>query len=405
MNILYICHRFPFPAKDGSRVRSFNIINHLRQQGHKVWVSSMVRDAHEEQQGQGIAQYCHDFTMARTTEWVQKVRMVARLMTPEPSSMGYFYSAQMQKQIDQILNEQHIDLIYVHCSSVAQYVTRVKGIPKILDFVDMDSQKWLSFTAFKSFPLNFGYWLEGSKLARAERNLTEHFDLCTTITRSECDSLDGFKPNSPTDWFSNGVDSDYFIPNQEDYNPQQVSFIGRMDYYPNEQAVSYFCHQVLPLIRQQVANAEFVIVGAAPSNAVLELAQLPGVTVTGFVDDVRDYVRKSAVMVAPLSIARGTQNKILEAMALGVPVITSPLGARGIDGEAGVDFKVATDTQQYCDQVVAIMNDRQLREQYALAGRTRIERNYSWPYVLERLDGLIQNTLSSNQSNLSSLNN
>jgi len=394
VNILYICHRFPYPAKDGSRVRSFNIINHFRQQGHKVWVCSMVRDAVEAQEGHGIKDYCHDYRMAQTNETVQKLRMVGRLFTPQPSSMGYFYSSQMKQQIETLLAQQDFDLIYVHCSSVAQYVTQVKDVPKILDFVDMDSQKWLSFTQFKSFPINLGYWLEGTKLERAERKLSNEFDLCTTITRSECDTLDSFKQAGTSDWFSNGVDSEYFCPSVNDYKSHVVSFIGRMDYYPNEQAVSYFCHQILPLLREKMVNAQFIIIGAAPSDAVLKLAEIDGVTVTGFVDDVRDYVRDSAVMVAPLSIARGTQNKILEAMALGVPVVTSELGARGIDGDPDKDFMVATTPEQYCQLLFNLMSDPQLRQEFAQQGRVRIENNYSWPYVLERLDRLVQSTIS-----------
>ncbi len=403
MNILYICHRFPFPAKDGSRVRSFNIINHFRQQGHKVWVSSVARNKQEAQQGQGIKDYCYDYRMARTYEWFQKARMVSRLFTAEPSSMGYFYSPEMKSQIKQLLSEQRFDLIYVHCSSVAHYVSHVSHIPKILDFVDMDSQKWLSFTQFKPFPIKWGYWLEGVKLQRAERQLSERFDLCTTITRSECDTLESFGKGSTNDWFSNGVDSEYFIPGKNAYQAHVVSFIGRMDYYPNEQAVSYFCHEILPLLRQKIANAEFVIIGAYPSDEVKKLALLPGVTVTGFVDDVRDYVRNSAVMVAPLSIARGTQNKILEAMALGVPVVTSELGARGIDGDPGKDFIVANTPQQYCEQLFALMSDATLRHHLSLQGRARIENNYSWSYVLRRLDALVNATVETESAQSSAI--
>jgi len=389
MNILYVCHRFPYPAKDGSRVRSFNIIEHFRQQGHRVWVSSMARDENEQRQGQGIIEYCHEFTMARTVEWVQKLRMVGRLFTTEPSSMGYFYCRTMQRQINQLLAQHDFDLIYVHCSSVAQYVSDVEGIPKILDYVDMDSQKWLSFAQYKAFPLNLGYRLEGTKLAAEERKLSAKFDLCTTITRAECDTLEELALNGLNDWFSNGVDSQYFVPHSHGYNNHQVCFIGRMDYYPNEQAVTDFCHQVLPLLKQKIPDATFLIVGAAPTDNVKKLANIDGVTVTGFVDDVRDYVRKSAVMVAPLSIARGTQNKILETMALGVPVVTSDVGARGIDGDSINDFVVANSPMEYCDAVVQMMTNELVRQRYAKAGRKRIEENYSWSYVLMRLDNLI----------------
>jgi sugar transferase (PEP-CTERM/EpsH1 system associated) len=221
------------------------------------------------------------------------------------------------------------DLILVHCSSVAQYVAGVRGIPKILDFGDMDSQKWLEYARYRPFPLAAGYWLEGKKLEREERRLARLFDLCTATTRAEWETLEGYRTGVATDWFPNGVDSTYFTPTAEPYDANTICFVGRMDYYPNQQCMFDFCANVLPLIRARRPETKLLIVGADPSLAVKKLGDLPGITVTGSVDDVRPYLWRSALMVAPLMIARGTQNKVLEAMAAGVPVVEPRGGGRG----------------------------------------------------------------------------
>src|SRR5262249_40938348 len=154
-------------------------------------------------------------------------------------------------------------------------------------------------------PLSAGYWIEGTKLQRAEQRLARCFDVCTTITRAEQATLDGYGTGVLTDWFPNGVDSSYFSPSDEPYEPDTICFVGRMDYYPNQECMTDFCANVLPRIQARRPRAKLLIVGADPTPAVLKLGELPGVTVTGSVPDVRPYLARSALMVAPLNIARG----------------------------------------------------------------------------------------------------
>ena len=166
MKILYVCHRFPFPPKRGGKIRPFNMIRHLHAQGHEVTVCSLARSDDEATEGEGIAPHCAALRDgagdAIRCRWL---RMVARLPTPTPSSMGFFYSPELARTHPaRCCASERFDLIFVHCSSVAQYVEHVRGIPKILDFGDMDSQKWLEYARYKPFPLSLGYRLEGSKM-------------------------------------------------------------------------------------------------------------------------------------------------------------------------------------------------------------------------------------------------
>jgi len=389
MNILYLCHRFPYPPKRGGKIRPFNMIRHLAAAGHQVTVCSLARSAAEAEEGQGIAPYCASFKMGHVTNWVQVLRMVVRLPLPTPSSMGFFFSPELAAHVNGLLQSAKWDLIFVHCSSVAQYVAHVQGVPKILDFGDMDSQKWFEYANYKPFPLSLGYRLEGSKMLAAEKRLARSFDLCTATTRAEWETLNAYGTGVDTDWFPNGVDAEFFCPTDEPYDADTVSFIGRMDYYPNQECMARFCKQVWPLLKNQRPNMKLLIVGADPSPAMRKLGDLPGVTVTGSVPDVRPFIRSSALMVAPLSIARGTQNKILEAMAMGVPVVTSSVAAGGVDAQAGAHLLVADSPQAYADAIVQIVDSPAERSRLALAGRQRMLSHHAWPRSMERLDGII----------------
>jgi sugar transferase (PEP-CTERM/EpsH1 system associated) len=332
--------------------------------------------------------------MVQVHDAIQAARMVTRLPTPTPSSFGYFHSPTLAARIDRLVTTENFDLIFVHCSSVAPYVAHVKNVPKILDFGDMDSQKWLEYARQKAFPVSMGYWLEGIKLTAAEKRLARAFDVCTATTRAEWETLDGYRTAVATDWFPNGVDADYFAPSGEGYGCDEICFVGRMDYYPNQACMLAFCADVWPRIRERRPDARLAIVGADPSAAIRRLGTLPGVIVTGSVKDVRPYLLRSAVMVAPLSIARGTQNKLLEAMACGIPVVTSSIAAGGVDAIAGTHLLVADTPADVAAATLSLMDDPGRRDSLARAGRARVLTHHAWPESMRRLDTIIDNCVT-----------
>jgi sugar transferase (PEP-CTERM/EpsH1 system associated) len=315
--------------------------------------------------------------------------MIVRLPLVTPSSMGYFYSAELAREVRRLLASQAWDLIFVHCSSVAQYVEHVRDVPKILDFGDMDSQKWLEYARYKSFPLSLGYWLEGQKMLAAEKRLARRFDLCTATTRAEWETLQGYGTGAATDWFPNGVDSGFFCPSDGAYEADTISFIGRMDYYPNQECMARFCRETWPLLKARRPAMKLLIVGADPSPEMRALGELPGVTVTGSVPDVRPYIRGSALMVAPLAIARGTQNKILEAMAMGVPVVTSSVAAGGVDALPGDHLLVADSPEDLAAAILRVVENADERQRLSEAGRARMLSHHSWAGSMKRLDAII----------------
>ena len=400
MKILYVTHRMPYPPKDGARVKAFHCIAHLHQQGHQVTVAVSARDQAEMEAVPGLLAHCDKVLVARVHGPLQKLRMVACLASTRPSSMGYFQSAALARQIRDALRTEHFDLICVHSSSVATYVEDVTDVPKLLDFVDMDSQKWLDYATFKPFPLSFGYWLEGKKLERAERRLAGKFDLNAVVTPGELESLNTIAPRADNHWYPNGVNVDACVPAPELAEAHSLVFVGRMDYFPNEGAVVWFCDAVMPGLRGRYPDVHLYIVGADPTPTVRALASQAGVTVTGTVPEVHPWVSRATVSIAPVKLARGMQNKILEAMALQVPVVASPKPAQGVDAVLGEHLLAADSAEDWLNTLSRLFDDPEERARLALAGRERVLENHRWDAIMrDRFDPLIARCVENFQRN------
>jgi sugar transferase (PEP-CTERM/EpsH1 system associated) len=387
VKILFLCHRLPYPPNRGARIRPFNVIHHLSRT-HEVTVACLIRSASEAAAARDLKAHCAKLLTARVGALSSTARMLARLPTRSPLSFGYFYSPRLARMISEEVRRTQYDLAFVHCSSVAPYVSGL-SLPKILDFGDMDSEKWMIFAARKRLPASLVYRLEGRRLQRHEAALAACFDACTCTTPAEVDTLRSLGFTGLSEHLHNGVDSAYFEPSAEPYRTQRACFLGQMDYYPNEECVVHFCQDILPRIRARRADAELIIIGAQPSRRVRALARMPGVTVTGAVADVRPYARTSALSIAPMSIARGTQNKILESLAMGVPVVCSSLAARGVDVVPGEHLLTADDPSDFADAVLRLMNDPAERRRFAAAGRARVVSHHSWADSMTQLDRLI----------------
>jgi sugar transferase (PEP-CTERM/EpsH1 system associated) len=393
MKILFVCHRVPFPPKRGGKIRPFNIIQHWTKSGHEVTVASLARSPREADEAAGLRQHCARAIVEIIPDSVAWPRTLAWVPTRQPSSFAYFWSPKLARAVRDELATGTYDLAFVHCSSVAAYVGNVPrgvdgGALRMIDFGDMDSQKWREYVRSQPFPKSFVYWVEALKTEAAERRLAAQFDFCTATTRAELESLRSLGTTTPSDWFPNGVDATFFAPVPE-YDANLVSFIGRMDYYPNQLAVQRFCADILPKLRAVRPEVRFEIVGADPPPFVRDLGKLPGVTVTGSVPDVRPYVTRAALTVAPLSIARGTQNKILESMALGVPVVCSVQASHGVDAIDGQHLIAASTDDEYVAAIRRIVESPDERRGFAERGRARVLSNHAWSSSLTRLDGLV----------------
>lgn len=397
MKILFVCHRFPYPPQRGGKIRPFNIIKHLNK-SHDVTVASLTRSPEEAKNGKGLGNYCNKYFMGNMTLFLAFMNILKNLPFLKPFSMGYFYSKVLNENVQKELLDNQYDLIIVHCSSVGQYVEDIASVPKIMDFGDMDSQKWLIYSKIRKFPLNLVYLYEGVTLERFEKILSKKFSLSTCTTLLEKKTLDSYQTANATDWFPNGVDTDYFKPSGQAYEADTLCFLGRMDYYPNQECIIDFCNNTLPLIKEKRPKVKLFIIGAEPSRKILSLSHIPGVTVTGTVDDVRGYIQKCAVNIAPLNIARGTQNKILESLAMGVPVVSSEIAAGGVDAVPGEHFLTGGTHREFADSVLRLLENPEERDLFAKAGRERMITNHNWESSMERLDAIIEKCMNNSKT-------
>jgi len=391
MRILFVCHRLPFPPNRGGKIRPFHMIQHLGR-NHSVVVASLAHTEQELREGQPLADYCEQViaeVLPNRIRWMQAFRA---LFSAIPSSVAFFWSEKLALRIREAFRQRRFDAIFVHCAFVAPYARNLPCAFRVLDYGDVDSGKWFDYSRSKSFPLSFGYWIEAKKLRRFEEKLAGEFDLCTATTQGELEEVQKLNPNVPSAVIPNGVDLSYFYPRPGNPGKSAVLvFLGRMDYFPNIDGTLYFARSIFPLIRQSIPDVEFRIVGSNPSRAIRSLAKIPGISVTGHVPDVRPYLMDAAVAVAPLRIARGTQNKILQFLAMGVPVVATPEAAKGVGAQPGQHFLVAEGPEAFARQVVRLLEDTRLRETLGSAGRQPLETAHSWPISMQILDRLLEN--------------
>ena len=389
MRILFLCHRLPYPPKRGGKIRPFNMIRHLSRR-HEVTVATVARSAAEVAEGQDLRKYCHELHVGQIPTYAGWGRFGLYTATTYPATFGYFYSPALDRTVQTLLATRDFEAIFVHCSSMGPYVARHRGCRKMLDYGDADSEKWLEYARASRFPLSLGFALEGRKVRRYERWLAEGFDACSVNAPREREVL-GQYVDKPIYVFPNGVDLDYFRPQREGgpASPARVVFTGNMSYKPNVEAVGDFVSRILPRVWARRPETEFYIVGKDPSPAVRRLADGRRIVVTGRVDDVRPYFDAATVAVAPLRIARGLQNKVLEAMAMRVPVVASPAPCNKNNAEAGRNGRVADDPESFSRGVVSLLDDPLLRDRHAAAARTCVERNHDWARILNGLERLV----------------
>jgi len=391
MNILFLTQRVPYPPNKGDKLRAFYEIKFLSKR-HSIDLLCLADDERDLLHKEALLRFCQSVDIVPHSVLSANVRAILGLASSKPLTQPFFYNPQLQAFVRRKLAQQRYDLIFVYCSSMAQYVERVDTIPKVIDFVDVDSEKWAQYAQVASFPKNLVYRLESQRLRKYEQRLASTFQHGFLVSQQEVDDFQ--RVVCPCDLLtalSNGVDLERFTPSSEPYNPSSLIFTGAMDYFANVETALYFAREIFPCIQQEIPEAAFSIVGSKPAEELRRLAeQNPHIIVTGFVEQVQPYFQKAAVFVAPMRIARGIQNKILEAMAMGVPVVTTSLGFEGIPATPGEDILVEDQPEQFARQVIRLMTEPAAREMVAARARKVIETAFDWDTNLARLEHILE---------------
>ncbi|MGE4324366.1 MAG: TIGR03087 family PEP-CTERM/XrtA system glycosyltransferase [Sphingobium sp.] len=393
--ILFLCHRIPFPPDRGDKIRSFHLLERLSGIA-PVHVGTFADDARD----RGFAPDMARLTASQcvlTRDRSRLVAGVAGLLKRQPLLVSLFDHPALHRWVARVLAERPIGAVVAYSAQMAHFVPVLPaGIRFLMDFVDFDSAKYAAYGAQGAGPMAWINRREGRVLLDFERRTARRADRCSFVSDAES-ALFRAATGEGTDkviTIENGVALDYFDP-AASFAPVDhgdgplLVFTGQMDYRPNVEAVDSFARQTLPAIRAVHPDARFAIVGRSPSKTVLALADLPGVVVTGGVPDVRGWLAAADVVVAPLRIARGIQNKVLEAMAMARPVIASSEAAEGIDATDGAHFLIAADPADEAVKVVALLADPDGARALGMAARARVEARYRWAATLAPLDALL----------------
>jgi len=392
--LLFLAHRLPFPPTKGDKVRSHHLLLHLARR-YRVFLGTFVDDPADWPYVEQAQAQCAEVHLEGLTRGTRRWRSLEALITGEALALPYFRSRGLKRWVTEVVRRERIERAIAFSSPMAQYLLDVPGLRSIVDFVDLDSAKWSDYATRRAWPVSALYALEARRLAAFERSVAERVEASVFVTREEARLLADAVPQCANRIVAieNGVDRDYFSPAHEFDSPfepseQAIVFTGAMDYWPNIDAVSWFAREVLPRVRKRNAAATFYIVGMNPDHAVQALAGESGVRVTGRVPDVRPYLKHARVVVAPLRVARGIQNKVLEAMAMGRPTVVTGGVARALSARPGIDFELADEPDAFAERVLAVIEPSS-GEAMGRRARARVEADYAWPTHLAAFDDLL----------------
>jgi sugar transferase (PEP-CTERM/EpsH1 system associated) len=395
--LLFLCQRLPFPPNKGEKIRYFHFLRHLSSRWD-VHLGCFVDDPADWDHVPTVRGHVRDLRAVGLDPRLAKLLCTRGVLQGEPLSVTYFGSRKLRDWVEHVCRTVRPEVALVGSSSMGQYLldlpARLRPPVVVTDFVDVDSEKWRAYAEKARLPMKTVYAREQATLLRYDRRLGALSDAGLFVTPAEVELFSRLAPElaGKLTAVENGVDSEFFDPAtaREGERPHgdapTLVFTGHMDYWPNVDAVLHFADDVLPRVRAAVPDARFCIVGANPVPEVRALAERPGITVTGRVPDVRPYVVHATVCVAPLRIARGLQNKVLEAMACARPVVVSPQALEGIACEPGRDLLRADDPAAFAAACIALLRDPARAEAMGAAARALVVEGYSWASKMARLD-------------------
>ncbi|MGQ9503360.1 MAG: TIGR03087 family PEP-CTERM/XrtA system glycosyltransferase [Thermogutta sp.] len=392
--ILYLVHRTPYPPNRGHRIRSFHWLDYLAQRAD-VDLAFLADGPISQEHLDELRARCRQVTWDRTTHFGQRLRGIVSLLRGRSVTEAAFNSQRLNATLSTWVSQKTYDWIIAYCSSMAIYLKRLPVAPPqcVVDLVDVDSQKWLDYAERTSGLSASLYRLEGNRLRRLERELDHMAKFLVFVTEQESRIYQAFCATDKIRIVENGVDLDYFNLDlaeslESSGGPLRLVFVGAMDYYPNVDGVRWFIREVWPRIRKD-GEVVFEIVGAGAKKDLAHVVEnTPGVRLVGDVPDVRPYLHGS-IGVIPLRIARGLQNKVLEAMAMGCPVVASPVALEGLDVRVGEDVLSAREADEWVAELTQLIRSPVMRRKLGIAARTRIESRYRWSDRLKVLEEML----------------
>jgi sugar transferase (PEP-CTERM/EpsH1 system associated) len=400
LSILFVSATVPYPAIDGGRIRVLSLVSNLCR-NNKVTFLTFIKSS-EDKRG---AQYLRDMGIEVVeVKWdYDKVldallSVLKQIISGKPLTIAKYYSPTMADELGNLLKSRSFDVLHFEMLHTGQYLLRIPNgytAKKVLDQQNIDSCIWqrLASTERNPFKKLLYHW-QYKAFFRFENKLCPIFNECVCVSEEDSNRLASICPGANINVVPNGVDVDYFSPTETEENESSIVFVGSMDWQPNEDAVLYFCDSIFPLVKPEIPEVKFYIVGSNPTDRVLKLKSMDGVVVTGLVDDVRPYMAESAVYIVPLRIGGGTRLKILQAFAMKKAVISTSVGCEGLGLVHGEHILISDDPKEFADNVIKLARDKQLRRKLGENGRLLVQDKYDWKAIAEKLDGVYRRLIN-----------
>jgi sugar transferase (PEP-CTERM/EpsH1 system associated) len=384
MHILFLTSRVPFPPDRGDRLRTYQFLRDFSRE-HQVTLVSFVGNAEEARQAEELAEFCSEIHLINLPAWRSILTVVKDWWRDLPLQVLFYQSAVMRKTLNRLAAAKNFDLAYVHLFRMAPYVTDLPGLYRIVDFTDMISLEVGASLAHLPLQWRSVYRIELPRLQRYERRLATQIDEAWFISARDARHFYAGPGAAKVQVVPNMIDPGLFEVDSGGVTSNRLLFVGHLEVKHNIDALHYFADQIFPAIRDQIPDCELHIVGAGNPEAVNHLSAEPGVLMVGFVPDLAQAYSQAAVSVAPLRFSSGIQNKVIEAMAAGVPVVCTSDVNDGVGAVAGKDLLVAHSSQEFVAQVVSLLRDDDFRRSVGQAGRRHAKRNFSSEAALARL--------------------
>ena len=390
MRILFLCHRVPYPPDKGEKIRAFHEIRALARRNRVHLLTLADGPVPDLAPHEALCERVEVFPIRRMAGYVRAALAATR---PRPLTLSFFESKELAQRVRELAARESYDVAVAYSSSMGQYLELLPDLPQVMDMVDVDSAKWEQYARFAPLPLRPVFALEAKRLRAYEAELARRLDCVSLATAREARLLESFAPGASVATVVNGVDLEFFKPLDLPKAPRPtLVFTGQMDYFANVDGIVHFARQVFPRLRERFPELELLIVGRSPVPAVRTLGDLPGVQVTGAVGDVRPFLARAWVFVAPLRIAQGVQNKVLEAMASSLPVVCSDRVHAGVSEGGfrhGRDLLAAGTDEEMAEAITSLLEDPDARDRLAEHAYQRLVAAYRWAPNLERFEELI----------------
>ena len=387
MKILFLSPTVPYPLTDGGRIRVYNLLKQIAQNNEVTLLALETQPtdtesiSHIQEFGITVHLVNHLHTLPR----VSLSTLLTALFKRQPITVARYNVSAYRQKLRELLASESFDIVHYEMFHTAQFHTE-SDYPSVLSQQNVDSAIWHRLTdETTNIFYKFAYWTQELAFKRYERVLSPKFDAVTCTSEIDAAIFEQHCPNDIVKVIPNGVDVTHFIPDSDSADDAHLIYIGSMDWYPNEDAVSFFVGEILPKIRKRVQDVKLTIVGGNPSDQVQRLTEVEGVVVTGRVPEIKPYFSAATVFVVPLRIGSGTRLKILEALAMGKAIVSTSVGAEGLALQNGEEIMIADEPNLFAEAVIQLLTDPTLCKRIGQNGRKRVEQDYDWRNIGKKL--------------------